>query len=111
MATKKADAKIVSEIRRLAQDPGRVQFSPTARHDMQAHKLVPVDVCAEIIRWIDCGNPVKEVVIHSIPHLIGQPAYEIKPRIKNILFYIKLTLVKLGKPDEYMLVISTHPDH
>ncbi len=31
--------------------------------------------------------------------------------MKNTLFYIKVTLVELGQPGEYMLVISAHPDH
>lgn len=76
-----------------------------------AHRLTKADICDEIIDWIDRGEPVKEVVLHSFPSLVGQPAYEIKPRMKNTLFYIKVTLVELGQPDEYMLVISAHPDH
>ena len=40
----------------------------------------------------------------------GRPAYEMKPRINNILFYIKVALVELGNPDERMLLISVHPD-
>jgi hypothetical protein len=76
-----------------------------------AHRLTKADVCDEIIDWIDNGKAVKEVTIHSIPNLVGQPAYEIKPRMKGHLFYVKVTLVELGQSGEYALVISAHPDH
>lgn len=111
MAAKKADAKTVGEIRRLAADTGRVRLTKTAQYDLMAHRLTKADVCDEIIGWIDRGESVKEVVLHNFPNLVGQPAYELKPRMKNMLFYIKVTLVELGQPGEYMLVISTHPDH
>ena len=93
------------------QTRGRVRLTKTAQFDLMAHRLTKADVCDEIIDWIDNGEPVKEVVLHSFPNLVGQPAYEIKPRMKNTLFYIKVTLVELGQPGEYMLVISAHPDH
>jgi hypothetical protein len=111
VAEKKADAKTVGEIRRLAADAGKVRLTKTAQYDLMAHRLTKAEVCDEILGWIDSGEPVKEVVLHNFPNLIGQPAYEIKPRMKNMLFYIKVTLLELGQPDEYMLVISTHPDH
>lgn len=34
-----------------------------------------------------------------------------KPQIEDTLFYLKLTLCDLGKPQELMLVVSAHPDH
>ena len=42
------------------------------------------------------------------PRNEGTPS---EPRINNSLFYLKLTLCELGESDEYMLVISAHPDH
>lgn len=111
MTTRQADAKTLGEIRRLAADPRSVRLSRTVQYDLLAHRLTKADVCDEIIGWIDRGEPVKEVVLHTFPDMVGQPAYEIKPRMKNLLFYIKITLVELGQPGEYMLVISTHPDH
>jgi hypothetical protein len=110
MAATLADARTLGEISRLAADARRVQLSKTAQYHLMAHRLTKADVCDEIIDWIDKNKPVKEVVLHSFPNLVGQSAYEIKPRMKNILFYIKVTLVQLGQADEYMLIISTHPD-
>ncbi len=111
MAAKQTDAGKLAEIRRLAADPRRVRVTKTVQFDLMAHRLTKADVCDEIIAWIDRGEPVKEVVLHSFPSLVGQTAYEIKPRMRNTLFYIKVTLVELGKPGEYMLVVSAHPDH
>jgi hypothetical protein len=111
MAAKQADAGTLGEIRRLAADQSRVRLTTTVQFDLMAHRLTKADICDEIIDWIDHGKPVKAVTLHSFPKLVGQPAYEIKPRMRNTLFYIKVTLVELGQPDEYMLVISAHPDH
>ncbi|NLS95414.1 MAG: hypothetical protein GXX96_25005 [Planctomycetaceae bacterium] len=111
MTAKKADAWTLGEIRRLAADQSRVRLTTTVQFDLMAHRLTKADVCDEIIAWIDRGEPVKEVVLHSFPGLVGQSEYEIKPRMRNTLFYIKVTLVELGKPGEYMLVVSAHPDH
>ena len=78
---------------------------------MLSQHLTLDDVCDKIIEWIDSGERVKATIIHSFPGLKGEPAYEMKPRINNILFYVKLALVELGNPDERMLLISVHPDH
>jgi hypothetical protein len=111
MAAKRAAAGTIGEIRRLAADESRVRLTKTVQFDLMAHRLTKADVCDEIVDWIDNSRPVKEVVLHSFPNLVGQMAYEIKPRLKNTLFYIKVTLVELGQLGEYMLVISAHPDH
>ncbi|MBM4091487.1 MAG: hypothetical protein FJ276_18985 [Planctomycetes bacterium] len=111
MAAKKADAGTLAEIGRLAADPTRVRLTTTVQFDLMAHRLTKADVCDEIIAWIDRGDAVKEVALHGFPGLVGQSAYEIKPRMRNTLFYIKVTLVELGKPGEYILVVSAHPDH
>jgi hypothetical protein len=108
---KSADPKIVQEIRRLASDPTRVQTTTQASWDMLGQHLTIDDVCDKIIEWIDAGQRVKPTTIHSLSPLKGQPAYEMKPRINNILFYIKLALVELGNPEERILLISAHPDH
>ena len=111
MTAKRADAETLKEICRLAADVKRVRFSRAAQYDMAAHHLTEADVRGKIIDWIGRGEPVKEVTIHSIPNLVGHSAYEIKPRMRNMLFYIKVALIELGRPGEHMLVISTHPDH
>lgn len=111
MAAKQADARTLGEIRRLAADPIRVRVTKTVQFDLMASRLTKAEVCDEIIAWIDRGEPVKEVMLHSFPGLVGQSAYEIKPRMRNTFFYIKVTLVELGKSGETMLVISVHPDH
>ena len=111
MAAKQADGRTLGVIRRLAADESRVRLTSTAQCDLMARRLTKADVCDEIIDWIDRGEPVKEVRIHSIPSLVGQSAYEIKPHMKRTLFYVKVALVELGKPGEHLLVISAHPDH
>jgi hypothetical protein len=117
VAARQAVPKTLGEIRRLAADAGRVRLTKTAQFDLMAHGLTKADVCGEIIAWIDSGEPVKEVTIHTISALLGQPAYEVKPRMRSslfnaeVIFYIKVILVESGKPGEYMLVVSTHPDH
>lgn len=108
---KSADPKIVQEIRRLASDPTRVQTIKQATLDMLGQHLTIDDVCDKIIEWIDAGERVKPTTIHSFPDLQGEPAYEMKPRMNNLLFYIKVALVELGNPDERMLLLSVHPDH
>ncbi|MGD0898449.1 MAG: hypothetical protein ABR915_11475 [Thermoguttaceae bacterium] len=109
--TKSADPKIVAEIRRLALDPTRVQTTKQATLDMLGQHLTIDDVCDKIIEWIDAGERVKPTSIHTFPGLQGQPAYEMKPRINSILFYVKVALVERGNPGERMLLISAHPDH
>jgi hypothetical protein len=34
-----------------------------------------------------------------------------KPRIGGLLFYLKVALCDLETPDEFMLLVSAHPDH
>ena len=110
MAAKSADSQTVQEIRRLAVDPSLVQITRTAEYDLMARNLGKADVCDEIVNWIDAGERVKPTTLHGFPGLVGQPAYEMKPRIQGTLFYVKVALVELGEPDEYMLLISAHPD-
>jgi hypothetical protein len=106
-----ADPAIVKEIRRLASDPTRVLPFGTAKWDMLAYGLTTDDVCGTIIEWIDAGERVKPTVIKKIPQFQGMPAYEMKPRIDSILFYIKVMLQEVGSSGERMLLISVHPDH
>lgn len=106
-----ADPVIVKEIRQLASEPKRVMIGRTAQSDMMAQGLTVDDVCDTIIEWIDAGERVKPTVLHTIPEFKGMPAYEMKPRINGILFYIKVTILETETPEERMLVISVHPDH
>lgn len=111
MAAKSADSQTIQEIRRLASDPSKVLTKSQANLDLLAWHLTKEDVCDKIVEWIDAGERVKPTTLHSYSGFEGKPAYEMKPRIKDILFYLKVALVDLGEPDEYMLLISTHPDH
>jgi len=109
--SKSADPAIVKEIRRIASDPTRVLPFGTAKWDMVAHRLTTGDVCDKIIEWIDARERVKPVVINKIPQFLEMNAYEMKPRINNILFYIKVMLREAGNVGEQMLLISVHPSH
>ena len=109
MAVHSADAMERAEIRRFAADPSVVRVTRTAQYDLLGHGLAKEEICGEIVAWIDDGQPVKKVILrgqHS-----GTPAHEMKPRINTILFYLKVGLCDLGEPDEFMLLISAHPDH
>lgn len=109
MAANSADPDERAEIRRLACDPTNVRVTKMAEYDLLAHRLTKKGVCAEIVAWIDTGNRVKKVTLRG--QHAGQPAFEMKPRISNTLFYLKFTLCELSQPCEYMLLISVHPDH
>ena len=109
MASHSADARELAEIRRLASDPACVAWTETARYDAQGRGLSKQDITAEIVKWIDRAERVKRVTLRG--QHAGMTAYELKPRINSILFYIKLTLCDLSQPDESLLIISAHPDH
>lgn len=106
-----ADPQVLKEIRRLAQNPSQVMMTQTAQYDLVAHHISKTDLCQIIVDWIDQGERVKPTILHSFPGLQGQSAYEMKPRIHGVLYYLKVALVELHQPDEYLLLISAHPDH
>jgi hypothetical protein len=81
----------------------------TAQYDLLGHNLTKEDICNEIVRWLDAGQRVKKVILRG--EHVGAAAFEMKPRLKGTLFYLKVTLCDLGEPDETLLLISAHPDH
>ena len=109
MADNSPDASELADIRRLASDPSKVELTTTAKFDLMGTELTKDDLCEEIVAWIDNEERVKKVSLRGAH--AGKAAYEMKPRINKSLFYLKLTLCELGESDEYMLVISAHPDH
>lgn len=109
MADNSANPKERAEIRRLACDLASVRVTKTVEYDLLAQRLTKKDVCDEIVAWVDADKRVKKVTLRG--QHAGQPAFEMKPRMNNRLFYLKLTLCELGRPGEYMLLISVHPDH
>lgn len=111
MAAPSAGPQIIQEIRRLAFFPNDVILTGTATADLLARHLSIDDICAAIIDWIDSGQRVKPTTLHSFPGLQGEPAYEMKPRLGGVIFYLKLALIDLNQPGEYLLLISAHPDH
>ena len=111
MPARSADPLLVQEIRRFASDPNDVMMTQTVQYDLVAHQLTKEEICQSIIRWIDAGERIKPTQLHSFPGLQGLPAYEMKPRIRGVLFYLKVALFELHQPGEYMLLISAHPDH
>lgn len=109
MASDSADPNERAEIRRLASDPAKVRVAKSVEYSLLAHHLTKEDACDEIVAWIDHGNRVKKVTLRG--QHAGQAAFEMKPRINQVLFYLKLTLCELGQPGEHMLLISVHPDY
>lgn len=106
-----ADPTIVREIRRLALIPDEVIVTDTASSDLLARRLSVDDICSAIVDWIDAGERIKPTILHSFPGLVGEPAFEMKPRIDGVRFYLKVTLIERHSPGEYLLLISAHPDH
>lgn len=109
MAAQSADEIERSEIRRFAADPTLVRVTRTAQYDLLAHDLAKQEICDVIIAWIDGGQRIKKVILRG--QHAGLSAFELKPRIDNTLFYVKVTLCDVESADEYMLLVSSHPDH
>jgi|ERR1019366_9346242 hypothetical protein len=109
MASKSADTNERLALRRIAAEPSGVRVTRTAEYDLLGHGLTKEDICAEIVAWIDGGNRVKKVVLRG--QHVGAPAFEMKPRIDNVMFYLKVAVCDSDDPDAYMLLISAHPDH
>jgi hypothetical protein len=104
-----ADATERATIRRFAADPTKVRLTRTAQYDLLGHGLTKEDICDEIVAWIDSNQPIKKVTLRGKD--AGASAFEMKPRINHVLYYLKVAQCDLGEPDEYMLLISAHPDH
>ncbi len=111
MAENNATSDEVQEIRRLASNPELVRMTTSVQFDLLSHNLTKADVCDEIVSWIDAGGRVKATVLHTVPGLTGQRAFEMKPRINDRLFYIKVTFQQLPATGERLLVLSSHPNH
>ena len=109
MPAQSADANERAAIRRFAADPSLVRVTRTTQYDVLGHNLTTEDICQEIVAWIDAGERAKKVTLRG--QHAGAPAFEMKPRIDGVLFYLKVALCDLDTPDEYMLLISAHPDH
>ena len=109
MAAQSPDADERAAIRRLAADPAVVRVTRTAQYDLLGHHVSKEEICAAIIEWIDDEYGIKKVVLRGAH--AGAPAFEMKPRINGVLFYLKVALCDLEEPEEFMLLISAHPDH
>ena len=109
MPTNSADQSELAHIRRLASEPAKIEVAETVKYDLMGQGLTNEVICEQIVTWIDSGQRVKKVILRG-KH-VDQPAFEMKPRINDLLFYVKVTLCELGDPEEYLLVISAHPDH
>jgi hypothetical protein len=109
MPAQTADADERAAIRRFAAIPLLVRVTKTAQYDLLGHGLTTELVCKEIVAWIDGGERVKKVVLRG--EHAGAPAFEMKPRIDGMLYYLKVALCDQDSEREYMLLISAHPDH
>ncbi len=109
MVDNRATEEEASEIRRLASDPTLVRTTRTVEFDLMGHNLTKSDVCEEIIEWIVSGERVKATTLHTVPELIGERAFEMKPRMNDRLFYIKVTFQK--SEGQVLLILSCHPNH
>ena len=97
MAAQSADANERNMIRRFAADPSLVRVTKTTVYDLLAHNLTKEEICDEIVAWIDGGKHVKKVFLRG--QHAGSPAFELKPRINNMGFYLKVTMCDVGEPD------------
>lgn len=69
------------------------------------------DACAAIREWIDDGEPMKTIITKRATGHEGKRAYVGKPRLVDVLWYMKVSIEERGEPGEYLLLISAHPDH
>lgn len=111
MAETTATSEETTEIRRLASDPKTVKTIKTVEFDLMGYGLTKSDICEEIVAWIDAGESVKVATLHTVPGMLGQRAFVLKPRINDRLFYIKVTFQKSQNTDQLLLILSSHPDH
>jgi hypothetical protein len=106
-----ADAQSIAMIRRLALKPDAIWVAPTVVYDLMGYNLTIDYICDAMIEWLDEGERVKPTVIKNIPGRIGQPAFEMKPRIDGRIWYIKVAIDDPGGVDERMAMLSAHVDH
>jgi hypothetical protein len=99
------------QIHLLASEPESVNLSRQAQSDLLSYGLTKADVCDEIVTWIDAGERVKVTVLHSYKGLVGQKAFELKPRIEGRIYYVKVMIQISSDTEELLLIISTHLNH
>ena len=109
MAAHSADASERNRIRHFAADPSLVRVTRTTQYDLLGHNVSKEEICDEIVAWIDESQKVKKVMLRG--EHAGSSAFEMKPRINDQLFYLKVMLCDVGGEDDVMLLISAHPDH
>ncbi len=109
MAAQYADANEREAICRFALNSALVKITKTVQYDLLAAELAKDEVCQKIVVWIENGERLKKVTLRGEHG--GQAPFEMKPRLKDVLFYLKVTVCESGEPDEYMLIVSAHPDH
>jgi len=104
-----ADTATRDLILKLASDPASVRVDKHARGEMLSWKLRMDDICGAVCGCITGGERVKATTIKTHPKdMVGQLAYELRPRITNHRFYVRLTIYQSDK--ETLLLISVHPD-
>jgi hypothetical protein len=111
MAASQADSQTTALLQQLAADEGFAFISNQARSDLMAHNLKQGDVADAIVDWIDAGERVKETVLHSFSGRQGDPAYEMKPKINGVIWYLKVAIDDRGGRNQGLALLSTHPDH
>jgi hypothetical protein len=111
MEKKSAHTDVVNVIRKLAGSPEIVRVTRTAYYDMMGWSLEKADVCDAIIKWIDEGKKVEEIMTKNAKGYIGEPAYVTKPLLCEKVFYVKVSLSRNDSGVEELLIVSAHPDH
>ncbi len=76
-----------------------------------ARNLTTADVGDAMVEWIDAGERVKPVTLHSFAGRVGDEAYELKPKIGGTKFYVKVLVDDRGGADEGLGLLSVHTDH
>lgn len=100
-----------AEIRLLADQSERVLTRKQVEYDLMGRGLTKADICDEIVAWIDAGERVKGTILHTIPNLEGQRAFEMKPRVNGDLYYIKVMIRRDEDSDDSLLILSFHPNY
>lgn len=107
---KKALNETILKIRKLAEDPGNVRLTDKAKWGLMGSPLTKLGLCNEIVNWVNSGQNFREGVTTEPPEHKGKVFYTFKPRIEGVLYYIRLSIEEDETKNEWLLIISMHPD-
>ncbi len=106
-----ADSNTIDKLLQLASDSDSVRFDEHTTGTMLAWGLTKYGVLEAVIEEIESGERVKLTKVKKHPKgMVGQPAFEVTPKIDNKRFYVRMAVFEPTEGQEALLVISVHLD-